>query len=140
MKKEIKLYYYIIGIQDFPFIILISGYLGPKATTSEGYDRTFLVNYLSHFLLTNCLLNMRNVQLEIEVSPFRIINLTSDSYKLGRINFEDIMSEKHFDIYSAYGQSKLAILLFSRELARRHAPREVMSVAVHPGEFRIKGL
>lgn len=121
------------GERTVDILINNAGYLGPKKQTSESMDQSFVVNYLGHFLLTMRLLQMRQQRKDEQVSPMRIINLTSDSLKMTSLDMNDVTSQDITDIYQMYGRSKLAVLLFSRELARRYDARQVISVAVHPG-------
>lgn len=74
----------------------------------------FTANHLSHFLLTNLLLP------ELEKTNGRIINVSSSLYHMTKsFNFDDVMSEKHYSLFSTYSQSKLANILFTLELQRR---------------------
>jgi NAD(P)-dependent dehydrogenase (short-subunit alcohol dehydrogenase family) len=67
--------------------------------------------------------------------PARIINISSDAHFTGKINFEDINSEKNFHPMAAYAQSKLANILFTRELSKRFQGSGVTAYAVHPGKL-----
>ncbi|XP_077406217.1 retinol dehydrogenase 13-like isoform X2 [Vanacampus margaritifer] len=87
----------------------------PAWKTEDGFDMQFGVNHLGHFLLTNLLLDRLK-----ESAPSRVINLTSLAYVVGKMDFEDLNWEKKkFDTKQAYCQSKLANVLFTRELAKR---------------------
>ena len=113
---------------------LFSAYLGPKAKTVDGLDRTFQVNYLGHFLLT-VLLTEGVKRPDDSCGPMRVVNVASDAYKKGELNFDDLMYEKRpYDIYGAYGSSKLAMLLFTQEMCYRYAGHGVVTMSVHPGE------
>jgi NAD(P)-dependent dehydrogenase (short-subunit alcohol dehydrogenase family) len=102
-----------------------------RRTTVDGFEYTLALDHLSHFLLTMLLVNL------IEASaPARIINVSSSAHSLGRIDFEDLMGEKKYTPMKAYGQAKLANLLFTYELARRLAGTGVTANAVHPGAVR----
>lgn len=97
-------------------------------TTVEGFEMQIGVNHLGHFLLTNLLLD------KIKKSrPARIVNVSSLAYKYGRMNFNDINMTTSYDSFKSYGQSKLANILFTKELARRLEGTEVTSYSVHPG-------
>lgn len=102
--------------------------LGKRSVTKDGFETTFQVNYLSHFLLTYLLLNRIK-----ESAPSRIINTSSDAHTGGHIDFNDLQREKHYSGLGAYSQSKLAQVLFTSELARRLAGTGVTVNAVHPG-------
>jgi len=98
-----------------------------KTLSVDGIDTLFAVNYLAPFLLTNLLLEMLKVS-----APSRVVNVSSDGHKFGRINFDDIQSKKRSAI-GAYGDSKLALNLFTYELARKIKGTGVTANALHPG-------
>ncbi|XP_010730056.3 retinol dehydrogenase 13 [Larimichthys crocea] len=101
----------------------------PAWKTEDGFDMQFGVNHLGHFLLTNLLLDKLK-----ESAPSRVINLASLAHLVGKIDFEDLNWEKKkFDTKRAYCQSKLANVLFTRELAKRLQGTGVTVNAVHPG-------
>ncbi|XP_004080572.1 retinol dehydrogenase 13 isoform X1 [Oryzias latipes] len=101
----------------------------PAWKTEDGFDMQFGVNHLGHFLLTNLLLEKLK-----EPAPSRVINLSSLAHIIGNIDFEDLNWEKKtFDTKQAYCQSKLANVLFTRELAKRLQGTGVTVNAVHPG-------
>ncbi|CAF1064816.1 unnamed protein product [Brachionus calyciflorus] len=103
----------------------------PNRRTKDGFEMQFGVNHLGHFLLTNLLLDkIKNS------APSRIINVSSLSHERAEINWNDINSEKNYDSKKAYGQSKLANVLFTRELALRLKGTKVSVFAVHPGVVR----
>ena len=99
-----------------------------KQGSTDGIELNFAVNYLAPFLLTNLLLPLlkRNV-------PSRVINVSSSMHKEGEINFEDLESKKSFDKYKAYAQSKLALILFTKKLAKDINGSGVTVNALHPG-------
>ncbi len=99
--------------------------------TTDGLEMTFEVNYLSHFLLTNLLLDLLKMS-----SPSRIINVSSAMHAGADIDFEDLNRRRKYSALRAYGQSKLANLLFTYELARRLKGSGVTVNAVHPGLVR----
>ena len=86
----------------------------PRQTTVDGFEMTFAVNHLAPFLLTNLLLPTLTAS-----APSRVVTVASDAAKGARISFDDIGREKHYSPFGAYGQSKLANILFTYELARR---------------------
>ena len=94
-----------------------------RRESADGYELTFAVNYLSHFLLTRLLLQQLR-------EPARIVNVSS----IGQapIDFDDLMLTNGYDAYGAYAQSKLAQVLFTFELAERLGEREVTVNALHP--------
>lgn len=101
-----------------------------RTLTIDGYERTFALNHLAYFLLTNLLLDML-----VANAPSRIINVSSRSHEAASIDFDDLQNAQHYNYggYRAYGQSKLANLLFTYELTRRLAGTGVTVNAVHPG-------
>lgn len=101
----------------------------------DGYELTFAVNHLAHFLLTTELLHLMK-----ESAPARIVNVSSMVHYGAEINFEDLMLERDYDGYRAYEQSKLANVLFTTELARRLDGTGVTTVSLHPGVIKTKVL
>ncbi len=99
-----------------------------RHVTMDGYEETFQVNHLAPFLLTNLLLDLLKAS-----APSRIVNLSSDAHNGARIHFDDLMEEKNYGGLRAYGQSKLANVLFTYELARRLEGTGVTANALHPG-------
>ncbi len=96
--------------------------------TPDGFEYTFALNHLNYFLLTNLLLDLLKAS-----APARIINVSSKAHKNARIDFDNLQGEKHYRGLEAYGQSKLANLLFTYELARRLEGSRVSANALHPG-------
>jgi NAD(P)-dependent dehydrogenase (short-subunit alcohol dehydrogenase family) len=96
--------------------------------TTDGYENTFATNYLAPFLLTNLQLETLKAS-----APSRIINVSSVGHYNGHINFDDINLEKDYGGWKAYGQSKLALVLFTHELAKKLQGTGVTVNAVHPG-------
>jgi len=106
-------------------------FLPRRVTTADGLEATFATNHLGHFVLTNLLLDLLKAS-----APSRILNITSDAHKGAEIDFEDLMGEKKFSGFKAYGQSKLANVLFTYELARRLEGTGVTVNCLHPGVVR----
>lgn len=102
----------------------------PLMRTEEGFESQFGVNHLGHFLLTNLLFDKLDV-----TEGARVVSLSSIAHKDGRMQFDDPNWEKSYSRGKAYGQSKVACLIFAYELQRRlnDAGSSVMSVAAHPG-------
>ncbi|MCH8094343.1 MAG: SDR family oxidoreductase [Chloroflexi bacterium] len=109
----------------------VGGLFLTRQISEDGYEKTFALNHLSYFLLTE-LLN----DLLIASAPARIVNVSSTAHLRSRINFEDLQSTRRYRAMTAYGQSKLANLLFTYELARRLADTGVTANALHPGFVR----
>ena len=107
------------------------GAFGKRQVTSEGFEKTFALNHLNYFLLTRLLLDTLKAS-----APARIINVSSDSHKGAHLDFDDLQSEKGSFVFNAYGRSKLAVVVFSYELARRLSGTGVTSNVLHPGLVR----
>ncbi|XP_064620635.1 retinol dehydrogenase 11-like [Lineus longissimus] len=99
-----------------------------RTVTPEGNELTFHINHLGPFLLTHLLLDKLKAS-----SPSRIINVSSEAYSMGRIQFDDLTLERNWSSMKAYGQSKLGNIFFTQELAKRLKDDGVTSYAVHPG-------
>lgn len=100
----------------------------PYAKTVDGLEMQIGTNHFGHFLLTYLLLDYLKAS-----TPARVITVSSHAHKFGRIKRDDINSEKSYSKWGAYGQSKLANILFSRELSKRLAGTGVVSNSLHPG-------
>ncbi|XP_050478961.1 retinol dehydrogenase 13-like isoform X4 [Bombus huntii] len=103
----------------------------PKMYTQEGIELQFGVNHIGHFLLTNLLLDTLK-----DSAPSRIVNVSSSAHKRGKIKFDDLNNEKTYEPGEAYAQSKLANILFTKELANKLKGTGVTVNAVHPGIVR----
>jgi NAD(P)-dependent dehydrogenase (short-subunit alcohol dehydrogenase family) len=101
-----------------------------RTETLDGFETTFGVNHLGHFLLTQLLLDRVR-----ESAPSRIVIVSSHAHKTARkgLDFDDLQSEGRYSWASAYAKSKLANIYFARELARRLEGTGVTVNAVHPG-------
>lgn len=102
-----------------------------RRVTEDGVELTFATNHLGHFLLTQLLLDRLKAS-----APARILNVASRAHEAGRIDFDNLMGDKHWSGVRAYAQSKLANVLFTYELARRLAGTGVTVNALHPGVVR----
>jgi len=107
------------------------GYWNTRHVTADGLERTFAVNHLAPFLLTNLLLD----RLE-NSAPARVVTVSSNVQAIGRIDFEDLQGERSYSGARAYNQSKLANVLFTYELARKLRATSVTANALHPGVVR----
>lgn len=97
-----------------------------RQETKEGIERQFGINHLGHFLLTTLLLDRMP-------AGSRIVNVASGAHKVGRIHFDDINLRHGYNVVKAYSQSKLANVLFTRELAARVKDRGITVNCCHPG-------
>src|SRR5580704_4629773 len=107
--------------------------LSERRVTVDGYEATFATNHLGPFLLTNLLLDRLR-----ESAPARIVNVASTAHNAARkgIPFDDLQSTGRYRGMRVYGESKLANILFTLELARRLAGTGVTANALHPGTVR----
>jgi NAD(P)-dependent dehydrogenase (short-subunit alcohol dehydrogenase family) len=99
-----------------------------RSLSADGIEMTFAVNHLAYFLLTNLLLDRLKAD-----APARIVNVSSDAHKGAMIPFGDLANERRYRGFKVYGQSKLANILFTYELARRLEGSGVTANCLHPG-------
>ena len=108
-------------------------YLRNKMLSDDGFEMTFAVNHLSHFLLTNELLPLlRNS------NAGRIIHVSSMTHQSSKLEWDNLNAEKLYDAYGVYSLSKLANVLFSKELSERLNGSGVTSNSLHPGVIATK--
>jgi retinol dehydrogenase 12 len=107
--------------------------LTDRRLTADGFEMTFGVNHLGPFLLTQLLLDRIKGS-----APARIVNVASFAHQQARggIRFDDLQSERGYSGMAVYSRTKLANILFTRELARRLEGTGVSTFAVHPGGVR----
>ena len=100
----------------------------PRRETADGFEMQLGTNHLGHFALTGRLL-------EAIRPDGRIVTVSSQAHRMGRMDFDDLMGERKYGAWRAYGQSKLANLLFVRSLAERleRAGSTIASIGAHPG-------
>ncbi|XP_059222320.1 retinol dehydrogenase 12-like [Stomoxys calcitrans] len=103
----------------------------PRKLTVDGYEQQFAVNHLGHFLLTNLLLERLKA-----AAPSRVVVVSSWMYAIGNIQKEDINSEKSYNDFRAYSQSKLANVLFTHKLAQMLHGSGVAVNCLHPGSVQ----
>jgi len=122
-------------LQSLPRIdVLVNnagGYWNTRHVTADGLERTFALNHLAPFLLTNLLLDRLK-----DSAPARVVTVSSNVQAIGRIDFEDLQGERSYSGARAYNQSKLANVLFTYELARKLQATSVTANALHPGVVR----
>lgn len=102
----------------------------PRALTEDGFETQIGTNHLGHFALTARLID------RLMATPHsRVVNVSSTAHRMGRMHLDDLMGERRYQAWRAYGQSKLANLLFTSELQRRllAAVSGTIAVAAHPG-------
>jgi retinol dehydrogenase 14 len=109
----------------------VGGYWNTRHVTADGLERTFAVNHLAPFLLTNLLLDRLQ-----HSAPARVVTVASNAHGQGRIDFDDLQGERSYSGARAYNQSKLANVLFTYELARGLQATLVTANALHPGVVR----
>jgi NAD(P)-dependent dehydrogenase (short-subunit alcohol dehydrogenase family) len=102
----------------------------PRKETADGFELQFGTNHLGHFALTGLLLDSLK-----KVPGSRVVTVSSNAHKMGNLDFDDLQREHGYRRWSAYGQSKLANLVFALDLQKRlaEADLEVESMAAHPG-------
>ncbi len=108
-------------------------FMRQRVVTKDGYETTFAVNHLAPFLLTNKLLPSLERTGSEGVRNSRVVNVSSVAARGETINFDDLMLTRSYSMFTAYGRSKLANILFTKELSRRLAGRKVTANSLHPG-------
>ncbi|MBI4723875.1 MAG: SDR family NAD(P)-dependent oxidoreductase, partial [Rhodomicrobium sp.] len=103
-----------------------------RTLTKDGYEMTFAVNHLAPFLLTNTLLPTLERGSE-EGRYARIVTVASAAANRATMDVSGLASPRNYSMYGAYSQSKLANILFTKELARRLPPRHITANCLHPG-------
>src|ERR1700693_1089629 len=109
----------------------VGGFWAHRHSTADGLERTFALNHLAPFLLTNLLLDRLKAS-----APARVVTVSSGAQSMGRIDFDDLQGAGNYSGQRAYSQSKLASIMFTNELARRLEGTGVTATAVHPGVVR----
>lgn len=103
-------------------------YFSTRQESADGIEMTFALNHLNYFFLTNLLLDNLKAS-----APARVINVSSNAHWSSQINFADIEGRRRYSSWTAYGQSKVANVLFTYELARRLDGNGMTANALHPG-------
>jgi len=106
-------------------------FLQRRQVTGEGLERTFATNHLSMFLLTALLRDLL-----VASAPARVVNVSSDAHRRGRIDLDDLQSQRRYRGFAVYAASKLMNVLFTNELARRLDGTGVTANSLHPGFVR----
>jgi NAD(P)-dependent dehydrogenase (short-subunit alcohol dehydrogenase family) len=117
----------------------VGAFFMSRRVSADGIELTWAVNYLGIYLLTELLLDALNSSALRKASPksagseTRIINVSSDMHRNARINFDDLQGQGKYSGMKAYGQSKLALVMYTYDLAQRLAETGVTVNALHPG-------
>jgi retinol dehydrogenase 12 len=106
---------------------------GARRVTADGFEEVFAVNHLAPFLLTSLLLGKLTA-----AAPARVITVTSGAHTAARLDLDDPQLERGWESWRAYANSKLANILFTRELARRLEGTGVTANCAHPGMVRTR--
>jgi NAD(P)-dependent dehydrogenase (short-subunit alcohol dehydrogenase family) len=106
----------------------VGGFWAHRHVTADGLERTFALNHLAPFLLTNLLLERLQAS-----APARVVTVSSRAQSMGTIDFDDLMGERKYSGQDAYNDSKLANVMFTYELARRLEGTGVTATTLHPG-------
>ncbi|ASD21860.1 MULTISPECIES: SDR family NAD(P)-dependent oxidoreductase [Cryobacterium] len=118
-------------LQRYPRIDVLAnnagGIMGNREITVDGHEKTFQVNHLAPFLLTTLLMD------RLLSSRASVINTSSTANRFGRIDLDDLENDRKYSPNNAYGDAKLANILFTRELHRRYNSRGLVTAAFHPG-------
>lgn len=126
LAADIKLKYSKIDV----LINNAGGIFGERELTVDGHEKTLQVNHLAPFLLTNLLMNT------LILSKAKVINTSSiANEKYGNIDIDDLDLNHNYSPNRAYGNSKLANILFTKELHKRHNGKGISTAAVHPGNI-----
>ncbi len=99
-----------------------------RAVTADGLERTFALNHMAYFVLTEALRQRLAAS-----APARIVNVASEAHRGAKLDFDDLQYEHNYRGFTAYGRSKLCNILFTRELARRLAGTGVTANCLHSG-------
>ena len=104
------------------------GIFGEKQITKDGFEMTFQVTHLGHFLLTMAIMPL------LEKGQARVINVSSEAHKRGKADFDDLpWQQKKYSAWRAYGMAKLFNIYFTKALAEKYAAKGISSFALHPG-------
>lgn len=103
----------------------------PRTLTKDGHEMVFAANHLGHFLLTNLLLDILKLS-----APSRVVTVASQMHNYGKIVKDNLHGERKYKVVQVYENSKLANVLFSRELGKRLRGTGVTTYSLHPGVVR----
>jgi NAD(P)-dependent dehydrogenase (short-subunit alcohol dehydrogenase family) len=103
------------------------GIFAEREVSKDGFEMTFAVNHLGHFLLTISLMPL------LEKGHARIINVSSNGHKMGKPLFDDLQATQSYSSFKAYGMAKLFNIYFTKSLAEKYADKGIAAYALHPG-------
>ncbi|MGY4537253.1 NAD(P)-dependent dehydrogenase (short-subunit alcohol dehydrogenase family) [Mucilaginibacter sp. UYNi724] len=104
------------------------GIFAEREESKDGFEMTFAVNHLAHFLLVQCLLPL------LEKGQARIINVSSEAHRMAKPNFNDLQwTKRPYSAWKAYGTAKLFNIYFTRSLAIKYGAKGISAFALHPG-------
>jgi len=100
-----------------------------RELSKDGFEMHFAMNHLGHFLLTNLIINLLK-------PSSRILNLSSEAHRSGKLDFDDLQLEKSFSAFKGYANAKLCNIYFTNQLHERYSNRGISSFSLHPGVVR----
>ncbi|MES2267131.1 MAG: SDR family oxidoreductase [Bacteroidota bacterium] len=104
------------------------GIFAERMESKNGFEMTFAINHLAHFMLVQCLLPL------LEKGQARIINVSSEAHRMAKPNFNDLQwTKRPYSAWKAYGTAKLFNIYFTRSLAIKYGPKGINAFALHPG-------
>jgi NAD(P)-dependent dehydrogenase (short-subunit alcohol dehydrogenase family) len=130
-RAELRIHYAEIAALEPRIDVLINNagaMFNERRVTQDGFERTFALNHMAYFVLSN-----RLKERLMAAAPARIVNVASDAHRGNTLDFGDLQSAHGYRGFTVYGRSKLANILFTRELARRLAGTGVTANCLHPG-------
>jgi len=122
--------------EHIDFLINNAGAVGVRGYNKQGHGRVLAINHLGHFLMTNMLLDKMKEQSSSR--PVRIINVSSEAYKFGKLDFDNLHEDPtgFWESMKYYGNSKLANIYFTSELQKRTEGFDISSYSLHPGAIK----
>jgi len=122
--------------EHIDFLVNNAGAVGVRGYNAQGHGRILAINHLGHFLLTNLLLDKMKEQSGSR--PVRIINVSSEAYKIGKLDFDNLHEdpEGFWGVMKYYGNSKLANIYFTSELQKRVEGFDISTWSLHPGAIK----
>ncbi|WP_183560271.1 SDR family oxidoreductase [Mucilaginibacter sp. SP1R1] len=103
------------------------GIFEERQINKNGFEMTFVTNYLGHFLLTQNLMPL------LQKGQARIINVSSEAHKMGKPQFDDLQWSQSYSAFKAYGMNKLFSIYFAQSLAEKFADKGILAFSLHPG-------